>query len=71
MQNPLACISLPGDCRPGGGSVKEKNHLGLPSNAIDEYRISTQPRVPEDIRYQTAVLLATMVLHARREVRSI
>ena len=27
--------------------------------------------MPEDIRYQTAVLLATMVLHARREVRSI
>ena len=27
--------------------------------------------MPEDIRYQTAVLLATMALHARREVRSI
>ena len=27
--------------------------------------------MPEDIRYQTAVLIATMVLHARREVRSI
>ncbi len=27
--------------------------------------------VPEDIRYQTAVLLATMVLNARRELRSI
>ena len=27
--------------------------------------------MPEDFRYQTAVLLATMALHARREVRSI
>ena len=27
--------------------------------------------MPEDLRYQTAVLLATMALHVRREVRSI
>ena len=27
--------------------------------------------MPEDIRYQTGVLLATMVLHVRKEVRSI
>ena len=27
--------------------------------------------MPEDIRYQTAVLLATMALHVRREVRPI
>ena len=26
--------------------------------------------LPEDIRYQTAVLLATMALHVRKEVRS-
>ena len=37
----------------------------------NEYEETNRYLMPEDIRYQTAVLLATMAVHVRREVRSI
>ena len=41
------------------------------SASKNECEVSDRYLMPEDIRYQTAVLLATMAVHVRREVRSI
>jgi hypothetical protein len=41
------------------------------SNTENECEETDRYLLPQDIRYQTAVLLATMALHVRRQVRSI